>query len=177
MRASSLFFSPNFPPTIHSFTPCGAWHRSPAPIPPRSFPGQGEDRYECPAGKKYLVLSGPPAFWTAHTARAQSQSQAPSNHAPMPVAFAAGERGRNAKQTRAQPGFPGKTHVAIVGAPRGRGARATTPAATRTSNGSTHGARAPAGYGGPGAQPPACHGVARPTTWPPVPDPTAPVEF
>ena len=80
------------------------------------------------------------AFWTAHTASAPRPSAEQSGTAralsQFPCrwrsAFAAGERetlGRTRtqrKRVRALPGSPGKTHVAIMGAPHGQATGART---------------------------------------------------
>lgn len=104
-------------------------------------------------------LARPHAFWTAHTARARPGP--PPNRAARrgprasPSAHAGGVRSwrtRNARahadatQTIPRPaGFRGQN----TRRDHGRATRTRTArAATRTSNGSTHGARPPAGYGG-----------------------------
>lgn len=123
-----------------------------------SFPDQEEDtsgRLEKKNISDYLARLH--AFWTARarpsgggqggTARAQGQSQLP--HAGGVRSWGtkrSGVRGRNANQP--------SRHVAIMGAPRGRGRRGPP--------------------GGRARWAPTCHGVDRPSTWPPsMPDPTA----
>lgn len=124
-----------------------------------SFPDQEEDTSGRLEKKKNLGLSGPPACvldrarpalrrrTERHTARAQGQSQLP--HAGGVRSWPtkrSGVRGRNANQP--------SRHVAIMGAPRGRGRRGPP--------------------GGRARWAPTCHGVDRPSTWPPsMPDPTA----
>ena len=104
------------------------------------------------------------AFWTAHTASARpgpppnraarrGPRACPSSHAggvrrsQLANAKRSGGRGRNANQPA--PGrVPPAKHTSRSWARHADADDARRQPATRTSNGSTHGARPPAGYGG-----------------------------
>ena len=140
-----------------------AWQaRSPAPIPPRS--GR---RYEWPAGKISRTIwpacmrSGPRTRQARapDLRRTERHGEGPGPvPVPMPVAF--GVRSWRTRNARADADAT-QTSPRLAGFP-GQNTRRDHGRATRTSNGSTHGARPPAGYGGrPLATASIVHGPSR----------------